>query len=148
MIDEQERMRLIKLYSEMSDNEITDMLLEDEQEYKQQPYESYEILMEEARRRGLDKKIEERKRLELEEKESQPGPKDFVIVYAGSLIEVNIAKGLLEGNNITTFLEGGVMGTTTSPYAAAGGPGAIKLIVEKKDTEKAKFLIDEYIKDK
>ena len=40
------------------------------------------------------------------------------------------------------------MGTTTSPYAAAGGPGAIKLVVEKKDAEEAKSLIDEYINGK
>lgn len=52
-MDEQERLKLKKRYEEMPSEKIMAILLEDEKEYKKEPYEAYELLLEEAKKRGL-----------------------------------------------------------------------------------------------
>ena len=71
-MEQNEREELRKKYHEMSDEEVIEIILEDEPAYKQQPYESYELLRSEAYNRGLDERIEQikKQRQELKEKEA------------------------------------------------------------------------------
>ena len=144
-MDEQERMRLTKVYSEMCDEEIVSILLEDEELYHREHYASYELLQEEGKRRGLDKVIADHKRQVAEEEKEHSFPKKFVEVYAGTQIEIGMAKGLLEQNNIEVFVKGGILGTLSAPHAVLDTSGTIKLVVNKEDAEKAKSIIDGYL---
>ena len=56
-MDEQEKSKLKKTYEEMAEGQLIEVILEDEKEYKKQPYEAYELLLEEAKKRGIEDKI-------------------------------------------------------------------------------------------
>ena len=147
-MDKSEMTRLMQVYAQMPDEEIIEILLDDEQEYKNKPYESYEILREEAKSRGLNEKIEEEKREKKEGEKAHAANQEFVIILTGTMMEIGMAKGLLEENSITAFLQNEMLGSIAGPYAAPAGLGAVKLVVEKRDLAKARLILNEYLKGK
>lgn len=66
---------------------------------------------------------------------------ETVRVYAGNATEAHIIKGLLEDSGITAFLKDEIIGTIAPFYVSPGGVGAVKIIVAKKDVERAKNII-------
>jgi hypothetical protein len=77
-----------------------------------------------------------------------PEEADLVTVYAGSLLEVQLLRSLLEAEGITAFLKDEILGTNAPAYAAAGGVGAIKVVIAKRDLDKAEPIIQEFLKEK
>ena len=70
---------------------------------------------------------------------------ETIIVFAGNAPEANIIKGLLEDSGIKVFLQDEIIGTIAPFYAAPGGAGAVKIVVAKQDSEKAKNIIQEFL---
>ena len=143
-MDGHELRRLTQRYSQMTDSEIIEILLEDEQAYLSEPYESYTLLLNEARKRGLETLLEIRKH-SAEPPGTEPrGPADFVVVASGPVMKIGMAQGLLEHNHIPYFIENETLGTLAAPYVSSGGLHAVKILVEKKNAEKAKTLLNDY----
>ena len=140
-----EEIRLRKLYNEMPEQQLIDMLSEDEKDFQDGVYA---LLVEEVRRRGLEEKIDEMKKNKIEKESKMPEETDLVTVYAGSLLEVQLLKSLLEANEISAFLKDEILGTQAPPYAAPGGVGAIKVVIAKRDLDRAKPIVQEFLKEK
>ena len=147
-MDETEIARLIKLYSEMPDEEVIEILLTDEPEYIKKPYEAYEILREEAKRRGLMDTVAEEKQHRREQEIAHEADQEFVVILTGTMMEIGMAKGLLEENGIPAFSQDEMLGSIAGPYVSSAGLGAVKLVVEKRDLAKARLILNEYLKGK
>lgn len=65
-------------------------------------------------------------------------------VFAGTAMQTNMVKSLLENAGIEAFLKDEFMGTLSPWHAASGGAGAVKIFVSSTDYEKARAVIDEY----
>ena len=70
----------------------------------------------------------------------------FCIVYSGSIVEVDLLKGLLEGEGINALLQDEFIGTIAPYAAAAGGAGAIKVLVARADLDRAEAIIERFVK--
>jgi len=71
---------------------------------------------------------------------------EFPIIFRGTQIDANFLKGILESEGIKVFLRDEFM-ASTNPWAVAPGAMApVKLVVMKKDLEKAKEIVDEFQK--
>ena len=106
------------------------------------------MILEEAKKRDLEEKIEEMKKNKIEKESIMPEETDLVTIYAGSLLEVQLLRSLLETEGITVFLKDEILGTNAPAYAAAGGVGAIKVVIAKKDLDRAKLIVQEFLKEK
>jgi len=73
---------------------------------------------------------------------------DLIVVYAGTSVDASFVKSLLEGNGIITFLEDKMMGTLAPWIVAPGGAGAAKVVVAKKDLDKAKFIVQKFLDER
>ena len=71
--------------------------------------------------------------------------RELVIVYAGTEIDAHFVKGLLEDAGITTFLKDEIMGTMAPWYVAPGGSGAVKVVIAKRDLDRAKPVVQEFL---
>ena len=141
----QERLRLKKLYEQYSEEALLEMLSEGRQAYQEGVYE---LILEEAKKRGLEEKIEEVEKNKIEKESLRPEENDLVTVHAGSLLEVQLLRSLLETEGIAVFLKDEILGTHAPAYAAAGGVGAIKVVIAKKDLDRAKLIVQEFLKEK
>lgn len=77
-----------------------------------------------------------------------PEETDLLTVYAGSLLEVQLLRSLLEAEGITAFLKDEILGTNAPAYAVPGGVGAIKVVIAKRDLDRAELIIQEFLKEK
>ena len=68
---------------------------------------------------------------------------DFTVIYCGASIQADLLKSLLEGKGIRAILEDEVLGRMV-PYAV---PGGVKVLVPNADVEKARRIVDNFIKD-
>ncbi|MBI5539211.1 MAG: DUF2007 domain-containing protein [Bacteroidia bacterium] len=68
-------------------------------------------------------------------------------VFAGTIMEAEMVKSLLENAEIETFLLNENTGTIAPWYTAAGGSGAVKVVVSVIDYENAKIIVDDYEKN-
>jgi hypothetical protein len=73
---------------------------------------------------------------------------DIMEVFAGSLIEAEIVKSILRDSDILAFLKDENMGTIAPWHVSAGGAGAVKIIINSDDYEKAKLIIEKYEESK
>ena len=69
---------------------------------------------------------------------------DIVEIFAGSAIEAEMFKSLLEDSEIQAFLKDEIMGTLAPWYAAAGGVGSVKVHILNSDYTKAKLILEEF----
>jgi hypothetical protein len=67
-------------------------------------------------------------------------------IFAGSAMQANLVKSLLENSEIKAFLKDEYMGTLNPWHAAPGGVEAVKVFVSNLDYEKAKIVVQEYEK--
>ncbi len=72
---------------------------------------------------------------------------ELVIVYAGNTVDAGFVKSLLEGSGIETFLKDEAMGTLAPWYVTAGGAGAVKVMVARRDLDMAETIAQEFIDD-
>ena len=73
---------------------------------------------------------------------------DIIEVFAGSSIEAAIVKSILQDSDIEAFLKDENMGTIAPWHVSAGGAGAVKIIINSDDYEKAKLIIEKYEESK
>jgi hypothetical protein len=67
-----------------------------------------------------------------------------VLIFAGTATEAAMVKSLLENAEIQAFLKDEVFGTLEPWVTAAGGAGAVKIIVSSADAERARQVVKEY----
>jgi len=135
-MDEQERLRLKKTYEELPEEKLIEVILEDEEVYKKEPYEEYELLLAEAKRRGIEKKIEERKKFSQNEECLRHKDMNLVVIrrfpYRN---EAEYAKNILESNGIEAVIVADDCGFFR-PHLTFTGRG-VELSVKKEDVQKA-----------
>lgn len=73
---------------------------------------------------------------------------DMLEIFAGTSIDAQIVRNLLEGSDIKSFLKDENMGTIAPWHVSAGGAGAVKIIINSNDYDKAKLIIKEYEENK
>jgi hypothetical protein len=76
-----------------------------------------------------------------------PEDNELIVVYAGSSIDAGFIKGLLEDVGIITFLKDEIMGSLAPWYVAPGGTGAVKVVIAKRDLDRAKPIIEKFLSD-
>ena len=65
-------------------------------------------------------------------------------VFAGSALQANMIKSMLEDTEIEVFLKDEFMGTLNPWYTSPGGAGAVTVCVSSEDYEKAKIVVESY----
>ena len=65
----------------------------------------------------------------------------LVVVFAGNPLEAGLVKSVLDDNEIASYLKDEVIGTLFPWYGAPGGMGAIKVLVERRDLDRAAHLV-------
>ena len=72
---------------------------------------------------------------------------ELVQIFAGTAMDANIVKSLLENAEIEAFLKDEFIGTIFPWHAASGGAGAVKIFVSNIDYENAIAVVEEYEKN-
>jgi hypothetical protein len=67
-----------------------------------------------------------------------------VEVFAGTVLQANLVKSLLENAEIEAYLKDEFTGVLYPWHTTAGGVGAVKVYVSSADHEKARIVVDEY----
>ena len=65
-------------------------------------------------------------------------------VFAGTLMQAEILKSLLEDSEIEAFLNDEYMGSMAPWYTSGGGSTSVKVMVSKNDYEKAMLVVAEF----
>ncbi len=66
---------------------------------------------------------------------------EFVIVFAGTSVEAEMARIFLEDNGIAAHMAEEHIGTLAPWLSAAGGAGAVKVLVPEEHAEHARTLL-------
>jgi len=69
--------------------------------------------------------------------------KDFSVVYSGASLQADMLKSLLQGKGIRAILEDEFFGRMV-PYAV---PGGVKVLVANADVDKARRIVEDFVKD-
>jgi hypothetical protein len=72
-------------------------------------------------------------------KESTP-----VTVFAGTILQAEMVRSLLENAEIQSFLKDENVGTMAPWYTSPGGAGPVKVVVSSLDFEMANEIVKEY----
>ena len=97
-MDEQEKLRLKKIYQEMPDKELLKLLSVDKREYKKG---IYELVLEEVKKRGLEAEVTEIEKSKTEE----PKQISLELLLLNALYEVEAVLNILEKKGILTKQE-------------------------------------------
>jgi hypothetical protein len=73
---------------------------------------------------------------------------DLIEIFAGSSIEAEIVNSMLKDHEVRTFLQDENMGTIAPWQVSAGGAGAVKIIINRKDYKAARQIIEKYEQNK
>ncbi len=68
---------------------------------------------------------------------------NFSVIYSGNIVQVGFIKSVLEGSGIQCVLQDEYLGRMR-PYAV---PGGIKVLVPNADVDKARRIVEDFIKD-
>jgi len=71
-------------------------------------------------------------------------PDHLIVVHAGNAIETGFIKSLLEEYGIQAVLRDELMGVIAPWYIAPGGAGAVKILIDRRDYERARAIIEEF----
>ncbi len=69
---------------------------------------------------------------------------DIIEVYAGSPLDTGLIMSMLQDSDIECFLQDENMGTIAPWQVSAGGAGAVKIMINSNDLEKARLLIEQF----
>ncbi|HCT30995.1 MAG TPA: hypothetical protein DIW31_09740 [Bacteroidales bacterium] len=72
---------------------------------------------------------------------------DPIVVFAGTIMQAEMLKSLLEDTEVEAFLKDEAMGTIAPWQASAGGASSVKVVVSKNDYEKAMLVVAEFEKN-
>jgi hypothetical protein len=67
-----------------------------------------------------------------------------VEVFAGSAVQANLIKSLLEDAEVSAYLKDEFTGVLAPWHSSPGGVGAVKVFVSSVDFEKAKMVVAEF----
>jgi hypothetical protein len=137
----EEIQRLKKLYEEMPEQQLIDMLSEDEADFEEG---IYLLLTAEAKRRGLEDKLEEISKIK-EEKDAERRQKDYKFVKVHStpkLGEIAIIKSILDAQNLPYHIKGENFATL---YGSADGLSSMDIMVREDYAEDTKELLKDFI---
>ena len=67
-----------------------------------------------------------------------------VEVFAGTAVQANLLKSLLENAEIEAYLKDEFTGVLYPWHTTPGGVGAVKVFVSSVDYEKARIVVEEY----
>ena len=70
-----------------------------------------------------------------------------VQIFAGNIMEAELVKSLLENAEVRAYLKDEITGFLAPWNVAPGGLGAVKVVVSSEDAEKAKIVVDDYLKN-
>ncbi len=136
---EEERSRLKKIYEDMSDEGLMERLLEGKESYQEGVYE---LILEEARQRGIDRIVEEAKKTEKEERINRD--RNWVAVYrfsdnlAGHTLEVMLKERNIPSAVVSLYDSAYDGLLNKAPY----GAGVIK--VREDYVEEARKIIADF----
>lgn len=68
----------------------------------------------------------------------------LIEIYSSSPIEAQMVNGLLQDAEIDTFIKDELMGSIAPWYVAGGGAGAVKIVINSKDYDRARAIIDQF----
>ena len=71
----------------------------------------------------------------------------FVVVFEGHTVEADFLKSLLESEGIEVFLRNEVTGTIAGAFSGAAGAGAVRVVVQRDDLEKAEPIVREFVEN-
>jgi putative signal transducing protein len=71
-----------------------------------------------------------------------------VIVYSGSIVDADLLRCLLDGEGIQSYLKDEMVGMVAPYVAEPGGAGAVKVVIDKEDLERARPIVDDFIREK
>ncbi|MBE0638269.1 MAG: DUF2007 domain-containing protein [Bacteroidales bacterium] len=71
----------------------------------------------------------------------------LVEIFSGTTWQVGMVKSLLEDEEIEAYLKDDIIGTLNPWWTAPGGVGSIKVMVSSPDVEKARLIVEEYVKN-
>jgi hypothetical protein len=69
---------------------------------------------------------------------------NFVTVFAGASVEAGIVRALLESQGIAAWLEEEYIGTVAPWMSAAGGAGAVKVLVAQEHAAEARSILADH----
>lgn len=148
-MEKQERLKLKKTYEEMPEEQLIEIILEDEKEYRKAPYEAYGLLLEEARRRGIEEKINDRKNRISEELDSQAAmgeTKNWVAVHkCFDILEVQELEQILKDHNIPVVVVSRQDSAFDGLFKASIGEAVLQVREDYED--EAKRLIADFKKE-
>lgn len=72
---------------------------------------------------------------------------DLVQIFAGTTLQAEMVKSLLQDSGIEAFLKDEHMGTMFPFHTAPGAAGSVKVVVSNRQYEKAKTVVDDYLKN-
>ena len=73
-------------------------------------------------------------------------PNEWVVVYSGTIIEVDLLKCLLDGEGIESRLQNETMGMIAPHHSAAGA--GVKLAIAREDIQQARPIVEDYANNK
>lgn len=136
-MDQEQRIRLEQEYARHSDESLLDAAELGREEFQEGVYD---IILTEVKRRRLEEQLDERLELLERKQEIDEDELELVLLRRFSFMhEAELAKNILEENDIDTVLLPDDYGT--APSAVAFGTGGAKLLVLEDDLEMAEELL-------
>ena len=71
---------------------------------------------------------------------------DWVVVYSGNIVEVDLLKCLLDGEGIESILQNENIGMI-APYLSPAGAG-VHLAIDRADLGRARPIVEDYVVNK
>lgn len=72
---------------------------------------------------------------------------DIQQIFAGTSLQAQMVKSLLEDSGIESFIKDEHMGTMFPFHTAPGAAGSVKVVVSKHDYARAIEIVDQYYKN-
>ena len=140
-MDQESKIKLINLYKEMPEQQLLDLLSENENDFDDGVYV---LLIEEAKRRGLEDKLNEIKvnKEEIIVTDNESNYKFIKVFTTPNVGEVAIIRSILDGEKISYYLKGENFGTV---YGPADGLSSVDVMIREDYVEDAKDLLSDFI---
>jgi hypothetical protein len=68
------------------------------------------------------------------------------IIYSGNIVQADLLKCVVKGQGIRVILQDEILGMVAPWYVAAGGAGEVKVAIAKSDVDKARPIVEEFVK--
>ena len=142
-MNQDQRMRLEQEYARYSDESLLDVAELGRDDFQEGVFD---IVLAEVKKRGLEEQLEERLEILERKQEIEEDGLDLVVLKRFSFMhEAELAKIVLEENDIEAILLPDDYGT--APSSVAFGAGGAKLLVLEDDLEMAEELLKDMEED-